>query len=50
MSLEQKESLLELIRVKSHPQMSPEIRREIVHSKCRDIGDTYMNKSHGMDS
>ena len=50
MSLEQKESLLELIRVKSHPQMSPEIRREIVHSKCRDIRDTYMNKSHGMDS
>ena len=45
-SLEQKESLLELIRHKTHSGMTPEIRREIVHSKCRDIeGDSYINKS-----
>ena len=44
-SLEQKETLLELIRHKTHVGITPEIRREIVHSKCRDIGDTYMKKS-----
>ncbi|KAJ3084646.1 hypothetical protein HK100_009269 [Physocladia obscura] len=32
---EQKEALLELIRVRSHPLITPEIRREIVESKCR---------------
>ncbi len=45
-SLEQKESLLELIRHKSHNGVTPDIRREIVHSKCRDIaGNSYINKS-----
>ncbi|KAJ3332507.1 hypothetical protein HDU76_014008 [Blyttiomyces sp. JEL0837] len=32
---EQKEALLDLIRVKTHPSISAEIRREIVNSKCR---------------
>ncbi len=44
-SLEQKEALIELIRVKNHTGISPEIRREIVHSKCRDVGVTYLEKS-----
>ena len=44
-SLEQKEALLELIRVKEHQDITPEIRHEIVHSRCRDIDDIYLNKS-----
>ncbi|KAJ3057769.1 hypothetical protein HDU99_007139 [Rhizoclosmatium hyalinum] len=32
---EQKEALLELIKYRSHPLITPEIRREIVNSKCR---------------
>ncbi|KAJ3030620.1 UNVERIFIED_CONTAM: hypothetical protein HDU68_008373 [Siphonaria sp. JEL0065] len=32
---EQKEALLELIKFRSHPLITPEIRREIVNSKCR---------------
>ena len=43
-SMEQKEALLELIRTKSHHEISPEIRREIVHSNCRDLGEKYINK------
>uniref|UniRef100_A0A8D0GKT1 Bystin like n=1 Tax=Sphenodon punctatus TaxID=8508 RepID=A0A8D0GKT1_SPHPU len=34
---EQKEALLELLKFHSHPQISPEIRRELVNSKCRDV-------------
>jgi essential nuclear protein 1 len=34
---EHKSALMETIRVKSHPDITPEIRRELVHSKCRDI-------------
>ncbi|XP_056413768.1 bystin [Hyla sarda] len=37
MSSEQKESLLELLRVHNHPQISNEIRRELVNSKSRDV-------------
>ncbi|XP_015277131.1 PREDICTED: bystin [Gekko japonicus] len=37
LSSEQKEGLLELLRFQSHPQISPEIRRELVNSKCRDV-------------
>ncbi|KAJ3076711.1 hypothetical protein HDU98_001173 [Podochytrium sp. JEL0797] len=32
---EQKEALLDLIKYRSHPLITPEIRREIVNSKCR---------------
>lgn len=32
---EQKEALLDVIKVKSHPGISPEIRRELVHSVAR---------------
>ena len=35
-SSEQKEALLELLRIHSHSQITPEIRRELVNSKCRD--------------
>ncbi|KAK3584389.1 hypothetical protein CHS0354_001724 [Potamilus streckersoni] len=35
-SSEQKESLLELIRVHAHHSITADIRREIVNSKCRD--------------
>ncbi len=44
MSVEQKEALLELVRRKSHHTMTPEIRREIVNSKCRDLGEIYLNR------
>ena len=27
---------MELLRVQTHELISPEIRRELVHSKCRD--------------
>ena len=37
---EQKEALLELIRKHSHEKVSPEIRREIVGSKSRDIEES----------
>uniref|UniRef100_A0A8C5LR92 Bystin like n=1 Tax=Leptobrachium leishanense TaxID=445787 RepID=A0A8C5LR92_9ANUR len=37
MSSEQKEALLELLRIHSHPQLSNEIRRELVNSKSRDV-------------
>lgn len=45
LSLEQKEALLELMKSKSHHEITPEVRREIVNSKCRDIGTVYINKS-----
>lgn len=35
MSMEQKEALLELVRLQCHHDITPEIRREIVNSKCR---------------
>ncbi|KAG8132109.1 hypothetical protein E2320_009993 [Naja naja] len=37
LSSEQKEALLELLKFHNHSQISPEIRRELVNSKCRDI-------------
>ena len=40
-SFDQKEALLELLRLKPHHEISGEARREIVHSKCRDVGALY---------
>lgn len=37
MSSEQKESLFELMRKHSHDKITPDIRRELSHSKCRDV-------------
>lgn len=36
-SSEQKESLLELLRAHTHELITPEIRRELQHAKCRDL-------------
>lgn len=36
-STEQREALLELLKRKSHPTITPEIRRELQAAKCRDI-------------
>ncbi|XP_033361294.1 bystin [Bombus vosnesenskii] len=36
-SSEQKEALLGLLRKQSHHTITPEIRRELQHAKCRDI-------------
>ncbi|XP_021960319.1 bystin isoform X2 [Folsomia candida] len=47
MSSEQKEALLVLLRSHSHQQITPEIRRELMNSKCRDdiIAETSLTKS-----
>ncbi|XP_044144228.1 bystin [Bufo gargarizans] len=37
LSSEQKEALLELLRIHNHPQIASEIRRELVNSKSRDV-------------
>ncbi|EZA57153.1 hypothetical protein DMN91_007307 [Ooceraea biroi] len=36
-SSEQKEALLELLKKQSHHTITPEIRRELQHAKCRDV-------------
>lgn len=46
-SSEQKDSILELIKVHTHHDISPEVRRELVNSKCRDIEDA--NSQISMD-
>lgn len=38
MSLEQKEGLMDLVRVKTHHEISHEVRRELLQSRCRDLG------------
>lgn len=35
-SSEQKEALLELLKLQVHDKITPEIRRELMHAKCRD--------------
>ncbi|EGI61325.1 Bystin [Acromyrmex echinatior] len=47
-SSEQKEALLGLLRKQSHHSITPEIRRELQHAKCRDIEITEP-KSEPMD-
>lgn len=42
-SFDQKEALLELLRLKPHQDISGEVRREIVNSKCRDMGALYFD-------
>ncbi|EFN65824.1 Bystin [Camponotus floridanus] len=36
-SSEQKEAILRLLRKQSHHSITPEIRRELQHAKCRDV-------------
>ncbi|XP_033126899.1 bystin-like [Anneissia japonica] len=35
-SNEQKEALMDLLRAHTHESITPEVRRELLHSKCRD--------------
>ena len=35
-STEQKEALLEILKIHVHDDITPEIRRELQNSKCRD--------------
>ena len=35
-SSEQKEAFMELLRAQSHSTITPEVRRELMNSKCRD--------------
>eukprot|EP00088_Acartia_fossae_P054233 TRINITY_DN620_c0_g2_i1.p1 TRINITY_DN620_c0_g2~~TRINITY_DN620_c0_g2_i1.p1 ORF type:complete len:227 (+),score=31.23 TRINITY_DN620_c0_g2_i1:76-681(+) len=35
-SSEQKQALLEICKIHTHPGITPDIRRELEHSKCRD--------------
>lgn len=39
LATEQKEALLELLRLQPHPQLSPEIRRELQSAIPRDVED-----------
>lgn len=39
LAVEQKEALLELLRLQPHPQLSPEIRRELQSAVPRDVED-----------
>ena len=36
LSSEQKEAMLHLLTVHKHASLTPEIRREVLHSVCRD--------------
>ncbi|XP_055612353.1 bystin [Uranotaenia lowii] len=36
-STEQREALLHLLKKKSHPKITPEIRRELMAAQCRDV-------------
>lgn len=36
---EQKEALMAVLKRHTHPEISDEIRRELVHSKSRDVED-----------
>ncbi|CAG9861732.1 unnamed protein product [Phyllotreta striolata] len=38
-STEQREALLELLKKQNHPVVTPEVRRELQHAKCRDFED-----------
>ena len=44
LSVEQKEAILELLHFKTHRDITPEVRREIVNSRCRDLGVLFINK------
>eukprot|EP00731_Ephydatia_muelleri_P020065 Em0012g890a len=46
MSLEQKEGLMDLVRVKTHHEISHEVRRELLQSRCRDLGEVLFVDRH----
>lgn len=43
LTTEQKEALLELLRLQPHPQLSPEIRRELLSATARDVEGSCVN-------
>ena len=45
LSVELKEAILELLRFKNHRAITPKVRREIVNSRCRDLGVLFINKN-----
>ena len=48
MSVEQKEEILDLVRSHhTHREISAEVRREIVNSKCRDLGLLFSDRQKG---
>ena len=48
MSVEQKEEILDLVRNHhTHYEISAEVRREIVNSKCRDLGVVFCDRQKG---
>ena len=48
MSVEQKEGILELVRGgRTHHEIGSEVRREIVSSKCRDLGVVFSERLKG---
>lgn len=49
-SVEQKEALMELIRNKTHRDITAEVRREIVNSKCRDLGQTFVTRTQSIET
>ena len=44
---DQKDALLDVVRVTPHPQIGPEVRRELVNSAVR--GEPRPDQEHGMD-
>jgi len=48
-SSEQKEALLELLKKQVHPELTNEIRRELVNSRCRDVENEDANSQHSVD-
>ncbi len=42
MTVEQKEALIDLLKFKSHYQITPEIKKELANSVCR--GEVSMNE------
>lgn len=39
-SSEQRDALMEILKIHNHHKITPEIRRELVNAKCRDLQST----------
>lgn len=46
LALEQKEGLMVLMRHKTHHEITPEVRRELLQSRCRDLGEVLFADRH----
>ena len=49
LSSEQKEALMDILRVHVHPGITPEVRRELMHSRCRDEESGVSTRMEGDD-